>query len=177
MTLCSGNLGQVEFSQQRDRILTVVVVVVYRHVDVICHLFLDNFFFSYWQSLRVRAASTVVKWARSLINHERSKGLQDSSLATWLRHNLNWTKTFWVVSKRRSFKLGKTNLLAEGQEKYCTTIPPSSVYIRNPAGASPVVPGIEEGITGAFQERQARHRADTVLEELCRRGGIGRMCY
>lgn len=40
--------------------------------------------------------------------------------------------TFWVVSKRRSFKLGKTNLLAEGQEKYCSVIPPSSVYIRYP---------------------------------------------
>lgn len=45
MTLCCGNLGLVEFSQQRDRIL-VMVVIYLQYVDVIYHLLLDHFFFS-----------------------------------------------------------------------------------------------------------------------------------
>lgn len=129
----------------------------------------------------------MANWARSLITYERSKEPQDSSLARWLRHNPNCTKTFWVVSKRRSFKLDKTNLLAGGQEKYCSVIPPSCVYIRYPPGGArhslgvhrgtPSVPAEKRGSLGLPKHTRQGKRADTVLEEFCWRGGIGRMCY
>lgn len=69
----------------------------------------------------LRAAATRAKPLRSSINQERSKELQDLSLARWLSHDLSCTKTFWVVSWGEKFQISwSKSSVAGGQEASCS---------------------------------------------------------